>query len=584
MTELDSRIERALASVGQRHGFDKKAYIAAFAASAQEKANAVLGLLEQERDPFRRSVPVFVSVGGGDGTELRELMKRSKANVGMLIEKTPVLVQLARESAQIAGKSIECYAGDAQQTIDVAVTRARQVVERGDADFVAVTCHAVIHELFDRGADAFDPLSFFGAIFGDENAPSTWFTYREPGDPEKWPQRVLIKAACAPTSLLNLAQAICARHRSLAGLKPVPRVVGEHLFLHRTLAMETLAKLFYLEDLAYEIEERSTSVNHQGLESALMLAIGRLTCDEGRGAVRSSSEPTKSFERYWFEHQVSIDATLDDGATRQLGIPESQTRVVAWRVARGKPAVIDEAIPRIDETGEGMALELEMARSALATSNEPLLFSVLSSFARAWIESRYAAEATEFIKTVRRRKCGPAFVRMEHIHSEHLPFVRWGEGVAGSFSGEAAARANEVGLGVLFDAERMEFQRKNREFDKAIEAANTLVQRLPLAVESLGPEERYAYGTASYLVANLLRHGGRYDQALPYIESAQRAYVPGIASHDTELAHCEYGEERVRVDGGQSYGSASRHGASRWAAFRWRALGLDLLTCRLVCE
>src|SRR5437762_12323280 len=51
-----------------------------------------------------------------------------------------------------------------------------------------------------------------------------------------------------------------------------------------TRRMELLAKLFYLEDLQHEIQERSTAVDHSVLQNTLLLAIGDAAVVEGRAA------------------------------------------------------------------------------------------------------------------------------------------------------------------------------------------------------------------------------------------------------------------------------------------------------------
>jgi hypothetical protein len=54
---------------------------------------------------------------------------------------------------------------------------------------------------------------------------------------------------------------------------------------------------------------------------------------------------------------------------------------------------------------------------------------------------------------------------------------------------------------------------------------------------------RYASGTSMYLLANLLRSGGRYDLARDWVTKAEATYWRGVPSHDTELAHCHYARQ-----------------------------------------
>ncbi|SRR6266545_995873 len=221
MAELDVQIRTALEALQQGRSakeFDIVHYIAAFQNSAYEKAQSVLDQISNH--PILSALrPVFLSIGGGDGAELEYLLQHSSATAGMVIEGSRPLAEAARQRAArlSSGKEMTVFEGDAKLKIEEAVAHATSLVAAGRGDYVGVTCHAVLHELFDRGDIDFDPVGFFATIFEDYTT-STWFTYREPGVPEKWPEVVLVQAACDPHSLLPLAYAICDRHPSMKAL------------------------------------------------------------------------------------------------------------------------------------------------------------------------------------------------------------------------------------------------------------------------------------------------------------------------------------------------------------------------------
>ncbi len=54
------------------------------------------------------------------------------------------------------------------------------------------------------------------------------------------------------------------------------------------------------------------------------------------------------------------------------------------------------------------------------------------------------------------------------------------------------------------------------------------------------PTHAYALGTAHFLVANLLRRGGRYDLARTFIGKAVNILDENVPSHRIELQHCRY--------------------------------------------
>lgn len=353
-THLDATIQEALARLyplRPKQPFDIERYRQAFAPSAREKAKAVLDSLSREKLLFPGQRPVFVSIGGADGEEVDFLLRNSEAPVAVLVETVHELADFARARPLPGGKRIEIFEGDALQQIGPAMEFANSVVRSGGADFKVTTCHAVIHELYDRSEQPFDSLAFFAAIFDDERIP-TWFTYREPAVPVAWPDTVLISADCSPQSLLQLAEAIVIRHPSLAAIGPKPLIVAGQLRVHSQLAMEILAKLFYLEDLQHEIEERSTVIHHQEMINSLYLVIGDPAVSERRAVVSTARAPSESFAAHWQRLGVRARALRDDKSTEPLSIPESHIRLISWRIP---PAAVE--LPKIDSPAQAADIE-----------------------------------------------------------------------------------------------------------------------------------------------------------------------------------------------------------------------------------
>jgi hypothetical protein len=335
MTELDDTIRRSLERLRNPEPlqpFDPQAYIVAFRPSAQRKAQEVISLLSSPKtSPFVGQKPVFVNIGGGDAEELAYLLGHTEATHGVLLEPSRALANLARARQVPGGQSIEVIEGFAQDRTAQAIDHAHGLVHAGLGDFIAVTCHAVIHELPDRGDQGFKPVEFFSDIYrhaGDD----IWFTYREPGVPEKWPDTVLLGADCSPSSLLELASVIAQHHQELRELHPKPKVTGDHVYIHRALAMETIVKVFYLDDLPYEIQERSTSVNHSRLISDLSLAIGNKARRATRANILTESSATTSFCTFWSAHGIEVLGVTPGNGFSYLPVPESQTRVISWRL------------------------------------------------------------------------------------------------------------------------------------------------------------------------------------------------------------------------------------------------------------
>ncbi len=536
MAQLDDQIQAAIAQVsGSQRQQPREGYIESFRASARGKAQNVLETLRSKPLPQVGPRPVFVSIGGGDGTELAYLLEHSEATQGVLLERHRESAQRARD-LKLAGKDIQVIERDAQDGLAEAMTLAASFVASGRADFQAVTCHAVIHELFDRSGHTFDSTRFFGTIFADSTIP-TWFTYREPGIPEKWPAQVVLEAHCRPESLLQLALLIRSRHKSFQSVGLEPHILGDHVRLHRNLAMETLVKLFCVENLTYELQERSTSVDHQALESTLMMAVGHRAVGEQRGDVWSTSAPTGSFMERWRELGISVSG-YEDGRVSRLPLPESQTRVIAWRVPDAPQQVIPVTTPVY-----GVDAEISLAVEAHRTNDGDLLRALLVQRGRAWIESASSAQALTLLSKIKKASAQTDFLYLwSHFLISIADLFAGRIDTPDAFSTAMEELAVPARLDLLFRAERMEFLRKLGRAAEAIPIANSL---LPLLNETgvdlhLPSLDRYVRGTAIFVLNNFLRSGGAYHLAWRAVNLAASTFVPGTESHEVELAHCHY--------------------------------------------
>jgi len=185
--------------------------------------------------------------------------------------------------------------------------------------------------------------------------------------------------------------------------------------------------------------------------------------------------------------------------------------------------------------------ELAVAEAALERFDLDLLTAVLTSKGRAWIESEDKTAAIRLLNSV-----------ISKVPVDHLAHL-WSHfllSIASLFAGEQISPemfaeklevlAAPVGLSLLFRAERMEFFRKIDRGDEAIAVANTILPVLNPATDAADSLNRYVVGTCHLLLGSLLRYGGQYANAWRLIDVAQRTFLPGVDSHDTELAHCYY--------------------------------------------
>jgi tetratricopeptide (TPR) repeat protein len=535
MTDLDDQITKAISTIpipGNSLKFNAQEYIQDFHQSAQEKAMDVIKLIEKEDPHFSSGQPVFISVGGGDGEELLFLLNHTRAICGILIEQNKILADIARERSKLLrpGKTMTVIEGDASKKIHDAMEYAIKEINDKKGNFIAVTCHAVIHELFDRSEGIFDPASFFAAIFSNEDIP-TLFTYREPGVPEKWPTVVLLEADCSASSLLKIATIIKEKHHNLKILQPEPVVLGDGLRANRVLAMEIIVKLFYLRHIGYEIQERSTAVDHSQLASYLWLALGDKAKQEGRATINTISAPTISFKDHWRRLKINVQGVID-ASRYDLPIPESQTRVIAWRLPRTAQVLLARDINK----------EIELAEEALRVKDDELLKGLLISRGRSWVEATIKPRAIKLFQNVKinYQQRQPVFLWSHYFLGLDQLFS--GEFSSNWFSEELEHAAESAGIALLYKAERMESLRKLGDLNAAVDIANDIISELANkhSQELESDIERYVAGTTHFLVANLLRLGGLYGDALSFITKAESIFKSGIASHDDELVHSYY--------------------------------------------
>lgn len=530
-SDLDGEIQRALEATEQSEGPMRAApedFARRFSQSAIGKAKEVVEELQKAAPIFREGRPAFVSIGGADGAEIEHLLVHTPSRLGVVIEYNRQLAELARDRVaklKEVGVTLIVLEGDAKVKIAEAVEIAREAVREGQASYVAVTAHAILHELYDRGDEEFDPVAFFAAMFNDAKIP-TWLTYREPSVPLEWPERVKITAPCDPATLERLALAMHGRAPSFFGKKPIRTADG--CVVPRRLAMELIVKLSYLELLAYELGERSTAIDFKTLQHQLMTAIGVRAFFEGRAEVRQTHFPTRSF----VDNFRRLGLQIYGESNEPLSMPTSQTRVVA----SSHPALASDSVP-----ARARPDLLAVARLALETNNDGLLEAILLSEGRSWIETDKKDEVVPLLNDVLRARATGSFAYEWSYYLLRLNELFAGRAEPGAFGPERQQAARRCDLDLLFLAEEMEALRKS-DPPGAIGRANRLVETLEMlhVGESTSDKDRYAIATCHFLIGNLLRSGGLYREALDYIDAAAQIYKSGVPSHATELAHGIY--------------------------------------------
>ncbi len=231
-------------------------YFGHFEDSAREKADVFVS--EAADRQFNLGDSVVISIGGGDGAELSTILLQSSAKYGILVELNPDAVEHARtrnENLQRAGKVMEIVPGDAMQMSPFVRQKVEDLRANRAIRSVAVTIHAMLHELPSR-SPGYEPQRLVHNLLYDMD--SAFVFIREPTAASDWPTLVQLKVAgLAAERLCRLAATVSEHCRVDTNVQP--EVISGRVRMTNAQAIETLFKLFYIQDFRYEMGETITS-------------------------------------------------------------------------------------------------------------------------------------------------------------------------------------------------------------------------------------------------------------------------------------------------------------------------------------
>lgn len=259
--------------------------------SAIEKAKKVLDVINEHQIDL--SNYAFISLGGGDGTELFYEIEKSQASVGYIIEydgdSNDRFDNLVNEFKDwLKPRATELSNREADLFDKHKFEKLKEFIEKKNLEGIVVTVHAVLHELGTRSKlkQKFDLVKFFKRIA--ELHPNIFLVIREPGIAENWSENVKIKVQnkiiadqegefvkknmCADNDeILNkIFEELKAKYFQDEKHQYNYNVKIKEFTSSRDLAIEALTKLFYLQDFYYEIGEQQTSISRVEIQEALI--------------------------------------------------------------------------------------------------------------------------------------------------------------------------------------------------------------------------------------------------------------------------------------------------------------------------
>jgi len=226
----------------------------------------------------------FISLGGGDGTELYAVLENSNIDYGLLLEydfksvnrfvENNIPFQLKHYSrSKLKLDVMECDLFD-----DNKLKLVKDIIKDKNLDGIVISIHAVLHELSTRSQLKSNYLKENGSIDLEEFFMELYEWHkniiifiREPGEPENWPANVHISIAEQyQKDFLTILDDIDRSH--FEGNKKSNfnfREDQNHIWCNSNLAIEALTKLFYQVDYEYEKREKITSVSRKAIVKAL---------------------------------------------------------------------------------------------------------------------------------------------------------------------------------------------------------------------------------------------------------------------------------------------------------------------------
>ena len=406
---------------------------------------------------------------------------------------------------------------------------AADALSHGVGDFVAILLDTPITGSWSEDADL-DLSHLFEAIFRDRSR-TTWLSYNEPIDPTAWPDEVIVEFQAPVDDAIRVLTA--------AGLPPphIRRRISDQSVV--MASVDVVALVLMLTSPAHSVAGSGNPTNVAAVlppySAAITLALEPAT-QSGAGYVGRDLTTARDVEDLLLATGVRI-LTVDHDAPLSLSIYRGQ--VTAWQIASPiHSASLPDSHLSVDST-DGAAMQWLL--QAITSNDDQVAAAVLASHGRAWIEATNPQSAIEPIR--RTMAVFPEHTRA-HLWARYLTALdsalRLNNPAEEWFTQQWCDLAGATELGPLFHAERMEFSRLRGELEVACKHATALVTMLRTASTPLTQTYAYALGTANFLIANLLRRGGRYEIARAFIDQAVSILEEDIPSHRIELQHCRY--------------------------------------------
>lgn len=514
---------RILAAVTDTHGVD---VVDRVLSRAQRSPGlvALTAAVKSSSSPFVGQVPVVIGIGQNAVPLLRSTLADPQLKTGL---KAFAVAAAAPESTDIA---IEHASGNLWTQLDAAIIWAQKALSRRDGDFLAIMVSTPITGNWPDDSDL-DLTRLFGSIFEDRSR-TTWLSYNEPVDVSVWPDEVVVDF---PIRADDAARALA--ESGFPALRIQRNISEKSVIMSAPDAVDLLSLLISSSPAsAKRGVALQAAASLPPYSAALTLALEPAT-QTGMGYVGRDLAAARDIEDVLAASGIRV-ATVNQGTLLPLSIYRGH--VTAWQVPSIAIGVSSSPVHR---TGMNTANDITVRwlSQAIASNDEQISAAVLSSHGRAWLE---ATHPISMINAIRQATVAFPERTRAHLWAHYLlaldSALRLNNPAADWFNQHWCSLADATELGPLFHAERMEFSRLRGEIEAACGYATALMKMLRDNSAAATPTRAYAIGTSNFLLANLLRRGGRYDIAQSFINRGVSLLDEGVPSHRIELQHCRY--------------------------------------------
>ncbi|MBF0422572.1 MAG: hypothetical protein HQL73_06235 [Magnetococcales bacterium] len=298
-------------------------YHANFESSGRKKAQEVIKYLCDKLPNFRGidSRLAYFSIGGSTGSEIDYVLRKTNISYGLLLEFDNRASNRARERQKELndiGKHLEVLTGNISDLLTDCQSCLKSWRKAGKINGILVSIQAVMHELPTRGHNY--SLTEFLSQLVDDWDPFI-FISREPSIPSKWVGNVIIHVPDVKINILeNFAETIRGRLRMPGRVVPIP-APKPGVKLPANLAVETLTKIFYIEDYDHEIQEQVTSLIPSHIEQMFMKIL------EPNNVIQFQTISESFLEKY---RKLRVEA-FDDNLN-PLPVPDPFSWVIAFKI------------------------------------------------------------------------------------------------------------------------------------------------------------------------------------------------------------------------------------------------------------